>query len=113
MRRIRGHGERESRWWTLGGVEVLDVMGAVHRLLDDGQVVHIGTDAQKQQWLPKMISGEAVGAIGMTEPGAGSDLAALRTSAIKDGDEYVINGSKVFITNGSQADIVIVAAKGV
>src|SRR5690554_8068580 len=58
-----------------------------------------------------MVSGEAVGAIAMTEPGAGSDLQAIRTSAVKDGDEYILNGSKTFITNGQHADMVIVAAK--
>lgn len=83
----------------------------IHANIVAPYINNIGTPAQKQQWLPKMISGEAVGAIGMTEPGAGSDLAALRTTAIKNGDDYIINGSKVFITNGSQADIVIVAAK--
>ncbi|HBM48911.1 MAG TPA: acyl-CoA dehydrogenase, partial [Marinobacter sp.] len=72
---------------------------------------HIGNDEQKQQWLPKMVSGEAVGAIAMTEPGAGSDLQAIRTSAVKYGDDYILNGSKTFITNGQHADMVIVAAK--
>ena len=72
---------------------------------------HLGTEEQKQQWLPRMISGDAVGAIAMTEPGAGSDLQAMRTSAVPDGDHYVMNGSKTFITNGQHADMVIVAAK--
>lgn len=72
---------------------------------------HLGNDEQKQQWLPKMVSGEAVGAIAMTEPGAGSDLQAMRTSAVADGDDYILNGSKTFITNGQHADMVIVAAK--
>ena len=71
---------------------------------------HFGTEEQKQQWLPKMISGEAVGALAMTEPGAGSDLQAIRTNAVQDGDEWVLNGSKIFITNGWHADLVIVAA---
>lgn len=74
-------------------------------------VAHIGNEAQRQQWLPKLISGEAVGAIGMTEPGAGSDLAGIRSTAIKQGDHYVLNGSKTFISNGQHADLVIVAAK--
>jgi long-chain-acyl-CoA dehydrogenase len=65
----------------------------------------------KQTWLPRMASGEAVGAIAMTEPGTGSDLQSIRTSAVRDGDEYVINGAKTFITNGYLCDIVIVAAK--
>lgn len=72
---------------------------------------NIGTEEQRQQWLPKMISGEAIGGIGMTEPGAGSDLGGMRTSAVRDGDEWVINGSKVFITNGILADVMIVCAK--
>lgn len=72
---------------------------------------HIGNEAQRQQWLPKMISGEVIGAIGMTEPGAGSDLQAIRTTAILNGDHYVLNGSKTFITNGQHADLVILAAK--
>lgn len=72
---------------------------------------NLGNDEQKAYWLPKMISGEAIGGIGMTEPGAGSDLGAMRTSAVRDGDEWVINGSKVFITNGIHADVMIVCAK--
>ncbi|GAA0629419.1 acyl-CoA dehydrogenase family protein [Sporichthya brevicatena] len=70
-----------------------------------------GTEEQKQRWLPGMASGDLVAAIAMTEPGCGSDLKALRTTAIQDGDEYVINGSKTFITNGGQADLVIVVCK--
>ncbi|MGW6937237.1 acyl-CoA dehydrogenase family protein [Lentzea sp. NPDC054927] len=70
-----------------------------------------GSEDQKQRWLPKLASGEYVGAIAMTEPGAGSDLQGIRTKAIRDGDEYVINGSKTFITNGAHADLVIVVAK--
>jgi len=72
---------------------------------------HLGNPAQQQQWLPGMVTGDVVGAIAMTEPGAGSDLQAIRTSAVKDGDEYVLNGSKTFITNGQHADMVIVVAK--
>lgn len=68
-----------------------------------------GTEEQKQQWLPKMVTGEAIAAIGMTEPGCGSDLKAVRTSAVKDGDEYVINGQKTFITNGQTCDFVLLA----
>ncbi len=74
-------------------------------------ILHIGTEAQKQQWLPKMASGEVVGAVAMTEPGAGSDLAALRTRAEKVPEGWKINGSKIFITNGLLADMVIVCAK--
>jgi len=74
-------------------------------------ILNIGTDEQKQQWLPKMVSGEVLGAIAMTEPGAGSDLAGMSTSAVRDGDDWILNGSKVFITNGIYADLVIVCAK--
>ena len=70
-----------------------------------------GTEAQKRKWLPGMASGEIVGAIAMTEPHAGSDLQAIRATAVLDGDEYVINGAKTFISNGRQADLVIVVAK--
>ncbi|WP_372741575.1 acyl-CoA dehydrogenase family protein [Neptunomonas sp.] len=74
-------------------------------------ILHIGTAAQQQQWLPSMIRGQTVGAIAMTESGAGSDLAAIRTSAKRTHDGWLINGAKVFITNGLHADVVIVCAK--
>jgi len=70
-----------------------------------------GTEDQKQKWLPGCASGEFVTAIGMTEPGTGSDLAALATTAVKDGDDYILNGSKTFISNGQLCDLVVVAAK--
>jgi alkylation response protein AidB-like acyl-CoA dehydrogenase len=70
-----------------------------------------GSEEQKRRWLPGMASGELVCSVAMTEPGCGSDLKALRTTAIRDGDEFVINGSKTFITNGSQADLVILVCK--
>ena len=70
-----------------------------------------GSEDQKQRWLPGCASGELVTALGMTEPGTGSDLAAITTSAVKDGDDYVINGSKTFISNGQLCDLVLVAAK--
>jgi acyl-CoA dehydrogenase len=70
-----------------------------------------GNDEQRQRWLPGCASGELVTALGMTEPGTGSDLAAIATTAVKDGDDYVINGSKTFISNGQLCDIVLVAAK--
>jgi alkylation response protein AidB-like acyl-CoA dehydrogenase len=69
------------------------------------------SEAQKQAWLPKMVSGEVITAIAMTEPSAGSDLQGIRTTARRDGEHYVINGSKTFITNGQNADLVIVVAK--
>lgn len=74
-------------------------------------IEHYGSEELKQKYLPKMVTGEMVGAIAMTEPGAGSDLQGVRTTAIRDGDHYVINGSKTFITNGQHADLVIVVAK--
>lgn len=70
-----------------------------------------GSDAQKNRWLPKMATGELIGAIAMTEPGTGSDLQAVKTTCIKDGDHYVLNGQKVFITNGYMCDLVIVVVK--
>lgn len=69
------------------------------------------TDEQKRSWLPKVISGELVLAIAMTEPGTGSDLQAVRTTAVRDGDDYVINGSKTFISNGSHCDLLVIVAK--
>lgn len=74
-------------------------------------IEHYGSEEMKQKYLPKMITGELVGAIAMTEPGAGSDLQGVRTSAVRDGDHYIINGSKTFITNGQHADIVVVVTK--
>jgi acyl-CoA dehydrogenase len=70
-----------------------------------------GTDDQKQRWLPGMARGEMIGAIAMTEPGTGSDLKAVRTTAVRDGDDYIINGQKTFISNGQNAGLVIVIAK--
>ena len=72
-------------------------------------ILHSGSEEQKQYWLPKMVSGEAIAAIGMTELGCGSDLKAIRTTAVRDGDEYVINGQKTFITNGQNCDFVLLA----
>ena len=74
-------------------------------------LLHYGSEHLKQKYLPKMASGEMIGAIAMTEPGAGSDLQGVRTTAVKDGDNYVVNGSKIFITNGYLCDLVIVVAK--
>ena len=74
-------------------------------------IVDLGTEEQKQRWLPGIASGELIIAIAMTEPSGGSDLAALKTTAVRDGDDWVLNGSKTFITNGYQADLVIVAAR--
>ncbi|CAN5819737.1 acyl-CoA dehydrogenase family protein [soil metagenome] len=71
----------------------------------------LATDEQKQRWLPGMVSGKLISALAMTEPGIGSDLASMGTTAIRDGDHYVVNGSKTFITNGINADLVITAVK--
>ncbi|MFP5358354.1 MAG: acyl-CoA dehydrogenase family protein [Gammaproteobacteria bacterium] len=83
----------------------------VHSDIAAPYILHLGTEEQKRQWLPKMASGECIGAIAMTEPGAGSDLQGMKTSALTDGDDYVINGSKTFITNGQHASVVVLAAK--
>lgn len=74
-------------------------------------ILHYGTEEQKQTYIPKLIAGEMVGAIAMTEPGAGSDLQGVKTTAIKKGDHYLLSGSKTFITNGQLCDLVIVVAK--
>lgn len=70
-----------------------------------------GTEDQKQTWLPRLVQGERIGAIAMTEPGTGSDLQSIRTSAASDGDDYVINGSKTFITNGQMADLLVLVVR--
>ncbi|MET3962074.1 alkylation response protein AidB-like acyl-CoA dehydrogenase [Marmoricola sp. OAE513] len=74
-------------------------------------LVHLTNDEQKKRWLPGYAAGEILGAIGMTEPSVGSDLANLKTTAVRDGDDWIINGSKTFITNGFSADLVVVAAR--
>jgi acyl-CoA dehydrogenase len=74
-------------------------------------LLNYGSDVLKKKYLPKMAAGDMVGAIAMSEPGAGSDLQSVKTSAIKKGDKYVVNGSKTFITNGWNCDLVIVVAK--
>ncbi|MDB4957534.1 MAG: Butyryl-CoA dehydrogenase [Myxococcales bacterium] len=84
---------------------------ALHSDIIVPYIYSFGNDEQKQKWLPGCASGEIVTALGMTEPGTGSDLAALATTAVKQGDEYVINGSKTFISNGQLCDLVVVAAK--
>ena len=74
-------------------------------------ILHYGSEEQKREWLPKMVSGEAITAIAMTEPGTGSDLQGVRTTARKDGNHYIVNGSKTYITNGQNADLIVVVAK--
>jgi len=93
------------------GYGALSVGMSVHSEITAPYVLHIGTEEQKKYWIPKLVSGEVVGGIGMSEPGAGSDLQAMRTSAILQGDHYVLNGSKTFISNGQHAGLIILAAK--
>jgi acyl-CoA dehydrogenase len=83
----------------------------LHSEIISPYLVRYGTEAQKQRWLPAMARGEAITALGMSEPSGGSDVAAMKTSAIRDGDHYVVNGQKVFITAGFNADLVVLACK--
>jgi acyl-CoA dehydrogenase len=84
---------------------------SVHSDIVAPYVANHGTEEQRRYWIPKLVSGEVVGAIAMTEPGAGSDLQAIRTTALRDGDSYVLNGQKTFITNGQNAGLIVTAAK--
>jgi acyl-CoA dehydrogenase len=83
----------------------------VHNGIIPGYLVAYGTPQQQARWLPGLCSGDLVGAIAMTEPGGGSDLQAMRTRAVRDGDDYLVSGSKTFITNGFLADLLILAVK--
>lgn len=83
----------------------------IHTDLVATYILSFGTDAQKRKWLPKMVRGEAIGSLGMTEPHAGSDLKAIRTRAVREGDDFIINGQKVFISNGQMCDILVLATK--
>jgi isovaleryl-CoA dehydrogenase len=82
-----------------------------HTSLCMNQVVRYGSDSQKQKYLPALVSGKAVGALAMSETGAGSDVLSMRTRAVKDGDSYILNGNKMWITNGPDADTLVVYAK--
>lgn len=83
----------------------------IHTDLVATYILSFGTEEQKRHWLPKMVRGEAIGSLGMTEPHAGSDLKEVRTRAVRDGDDFVINGQKVFISNGQLCDLVVLAVK--
>lgn len=84
---------------------------ALHNAIVAPYVLHYGSEEQKRRWLPKLASGELIGAIAMTEPGAGSDLQGVKTRARRDGNQYTIDGSKTFITNGQNANFIVVVAK--
>jgi acyl-CoA dehydrogenase len=83
----------------------------LHNAIVAPYILHYGSEEQKKRWLPKMATGELIGAIAMTEPGAGSDLQGVKTSAKKDGNQYTLNGSKTFITNGQLANLIVVVTK--
>ncbi|MDR1806635.1 MAG: acyl-CoA dehydrogenase [Propionibacteriaceae bacterium] len=87
------------------------VLVEAHSSLCTWPIVHFGTEEQKQKYLPALASGEAAGGFGLTEPGAGSDAGATKTTAVRDGDEFVLNGQKVFITNGGFAKTFVVMAR--
>jgi len=112
-----GVGAQDYRFNAVNAEEIAAFNAAssscfgIHADVCPPYIVDLGTDEQKQRWLPGMASGDLICAIAMTEPSGGSDLAALKTTAVRDGDDWVINGSKTFITNGYQADLVIVATR--
>lgn len=84
---------------------------AIHNEMVMPYILAFGTEEQKRHWLPQMVRGEVIGALGLTEPHAGSDLKNIRTRAVREGDEYVINGQKTFISNGQLCDVIILATK--
>lgn len=92
----------------LGGV---GISFAMHSDIVASYILRYATEAAKQKYLPKMAAGDCIGALGMSEPGAGSDVKAIRTSAVRDGDHYILNGSKTFISNGYECGVVVVVAK--
>ncbi len=110
-------GAGADKLYSVAQMELLSAGGfsgigfGLHNEIVAPYILHYGTEAQKQRYLPGLASGEIVGAIAMSEPGAGSDLQAVKTSAVLQGSHYLLNGSKTFITNGWHADLVIVVAK--
>jgi alkylation response protein AidB-like acyl-CoA dehydrogenase len=112
-------GQGGDYYYSLVRAEALSYSGsgglnmglAVHTDMVLPPIEMLGTEDQKRRYLEPGIKGEKIGALGITEPGAGSDVAGIRTSAIRDGDEYVINGSKMFITNGARADFIVLVTK--
>ena len=84
---------------------------SLHNDVTAPYLIRLANEEQKQRWLPKFCTGELISAIAMTEPGTGSDLQGIKTRAVKDGDHYILNGSKTFITNGIHSDLVIVVAQ--
>ena len=89
---------------------VIGVILSVHTSVGTSPILYFGNEQQKQKYVTKMASGEYLGAFALTEPSAGSDVGSMKSKAVKDGDHYKINGSKVFITNGGEADVYIVFA---
>ncbi|MGJ8560906.1 MAG: acyl-CoA dehydrogenase family protein [Litorimonas sp.] len=108
-----GGGDYRHEMIIMEELERAEVDGfglSLHNAIVAPYILHYGTEEQKQKWLPRMASGELVGAICMSEPGTGSDLQSVKTNAKKDGNGWVINGSKTFITNGGTANLLIIVA---
>ncbi len=114
--RYGGGGEPDYRYYVVMGEELARAGAhgpgfAVHNDVNGGYLNRLTTDEQKERWLPGYCSGEIITAIAMTEPAAGSDLQGIRTTAVKDGGDYILSGQKTFITNGILSDLVIVVAR--